>query len=686
MENILEKEAGEELSTINYEVDTFTTAKIDEAVIIAAKSGDERAFEALFMGTYRYVFAAVRKYLKNDQDAYDAIQDTYSRVYKGLAHLESAASFYPWLHRIAENCAKDVLRLSGREILVPTDDLEQAATPEQREQGIDVAADVTDVLKQMPAEQVELLIRVYYDKMRISEIARMQGVPATTVYNRLKSAKKRLKELLKIRGIEKPIYSGEFISMVSIALRNAIGTELLSMAVAEEILHSVVKSANVKGAAIISRFARRERSRAALKIASLLLLSCLIISAAVIITVGIINKSLFGPDTPPDNSGSSVAQTDEDKEPSEEKNDETPSDTATKEDTNAPESPTDSTVDDGGTQPTTPSGIQDPFYNYQIDSSATLSGSFTDYESFGTHSEDGYLNIATTNDNIYAVVGNNLISAKKDSLKLGKIHIENFYALYGESGCFLNVFEDRVYWINQNSKGEFVLHRCNLDGSGHYTKVFTENGCTYVTDLLVASDGVYFLAGKQAGFDYRKNATLYRTDFDFEINASLEDAADFTIIKDNLYYLHGYGNSGSLYKADRATLQNREEFTPDWLYHGSLCSVGDYLVLAQYNKYAHTESASCTNLTIVDSKSGEIVRIRNGEGGEKIRVIDASDLDGGTLIYEHNGLLRTINITSGKIKEMETCGGVVYGKYKYFINNSSMYASELDSSKCYSIH
>lgn len=75
----------------------FTVTPVEQSVIKKAANGDQEAFEALFMGTYRYVFAAVRKYLKNDQDAYDAIQETYTRVYKGISRLES----YPILLSLA---------------------------------------------------------------------------------------------------------------------------------------------------------------------------------------------------------------------------------------------------------------------------------------------------------------------------------------------------------------------------------------------------------------------------------------------------------------------------------------------------------------------------------------------------------------------------------------------------------
>lgn len=253
----------------------FTVTPVENSIIEKAIKGDADSFEKLFMGTYRYVFAAVRKYLKNDQDAYDAIQETYTRVYKNLSRLENVSSFYPWLHRIAENCSLDILKQNGQDIVL--DDLKENAATHDKAPQSDVTSDVTEVLKQLEPEQMEIIYHVYYDGMQVTQIARMQGIPKTTVYNRLNAAKKRLKDLLRVRGIDKPIYGGEFVSLISTALRNAIGTQLLSMAIAEEILHSVTGSKNEKGAFVLSRFARNMRNTAAKKIASIILLVCFLL-------------------------------------------------------------------------------------------------------------------------------------------------------------------------------------------------------------------------------------------------------------------------------------------------------------------------------------------------------------------------------------------------------------------------
>jgi len=664
--------AENDLGFTSYSADAFTVTPLDASIIQRAADGDENAFEKLFMGTYRYVFATVKKYLKNDQDAYDAIQDTYARVYKGLPQLKAVSSFYPWLHRIAENSAKNILRQNNCDMLISLDDEKVDAAVAEPTQESDVSADITAVLKLLPTQQVDLLVRVYYDKMRVSEIARMQGVPATTVYNRLKAAKKKLKELLKIRGIEKPIYSGELISMVSVAIRNAIGTELLSMAVAEEILHTVVNSKNQKGATLISRFARKERSRAALKIASMLLLACLLISAATLLTVGIISRSLFRPANASAVSTGTSSTT-------------TQTAGSTVNTTIATSNSTSAKTDTTGTSKSHTLSTSKMTATTKTDNRITLVGALETLENFGTFAEDGYLNIATTKDRIYAVEYENLAVRSTTPLVVETAN-RVFDKLYGESGCFLNVFENKVYWINQNSSGRFVLNRCNLDGSAHYTKVFEEFDCTFLTDMLVASDGVYFLAGIHGQHAYTKSATLYRTDYDFNVQDTLENVADYTLVKDTLYYLYGHGNSGILFRADRDTFENQTNISPDQLSYGSIHSTGDILVLGEYNKYGHSDFPSSSNLAVVDSVTGETVRMLSGKAGERFEVKDVSPFNGGTVMYNHNGVLKKFNITTGSIENMRVPCGTVHGAYKYLVDQGTLRACEVDSDVYQSWH
>lgn len=269
-------EVEKDLGIRPYCVDNMTNDPVDPEDVKKAQNGDDEAFSKLFWQTYRYVFGISRRYLKNDEDIRDAIQDTYTNIYANLKKLKSPEAFVTWVGKIAVTCSRS---MAEKNAAAKTDTLEDDELVEiddtARDPKTEVKVDITAVLSQMEPADAELLTYIYYDRLRVAEVARMQGVPLTTVYSRLNAAKRKLKELLKIRGIDKAVYGGDIVAIITTALRNAIGTDLLSMAVAAEILHSVVGK-TTKGAAVVAAVARQQRNAAALKIASWLLASAML--------------------------------------------------------------------------------------------------------------------------------------------------------------------------------------------------------------------------------------------------------------------------------------------------------------------------------------------------------------------------------------------------------------------------
>ena len=684
LSEILETEEGEECLLAEYGDSALTAEPLEDDLIIKATGGDGAAFETVFLGTYRYVFSAIRKYLINDQDVYDAIQETYIKVYKNLSHLESPSSFYPWLHRIAENCAKDALRLKGRR--PETADLDEAdkSCSEERNTRAEVSADITEVLKRMPKDQVELLVRAYYDKLRVAEIARMQGVPVTTVHNRLKAAKKNLRELLKLRGIDKQIYGGELVSILSLAIRNAIGTQLLSIAVAEEILQRVVAGADVKGAAVITAIARKERSRSVRRLATVILLFCFGVIALGFLITGLIisglpkiphpsdTSSVVLPDTSSEEDRSDSSHTESSKPPSSSDVSSSKGESSLKDSSSSSSSST-----------STSSAPQFDFYLSVMTDPVELLGSFENNELFGTSTENEELDIATVGDRVYAIVRGDLVSHKTGSTKTS-ILIKNFADFYGTDGKCLNVFEGRVYWANKNSDDKFVLNRIDLDGTGHIFSVFDDfellmlKKCTYITKLTVAKDGVYFVAGRHGDRNYKASGILYRTDFDFNIEKRLETVVDYTLINDKIYYLSGIGNCGHPYRADRDTFKNSINITEDFLDYKNISSVGEYIIIDTHSPYQHIDYGFSTDLKVMDTVSGKIVRAIFGEGGYVTDTMDASELDGGTILIRYNDKPLTMNIKTGEIKLVENWEGTVCGSLKYYIENDTLYSAAVD--------
>ena len=77
---------------------------------IKARNGDRRAFSLLIEQTKRPMYRFVRRYVGNDEDAYDIVQDAYIAAWSALARYDEGRSFLTWLRAIALNKCRDFRR------------------------------------------------------------------------------------------------------------------------------------------------------------------------------------------------------------------------------------------------------------------------------------------------------------------------------------------------------------------------------------------------------------------------------------------------------------------------------------------------------------------------------------------------------------------------------------------------
>ena len=263
--------------------DAKATLTHNSDLIQGAINGESKAFNELYLQSYRYVFFVIRQYISDDETTYDAIQETFIKVYKNIGSLREPASYYGWLTSVAKNTAIDILRTKPSETELVYEE-KNDATLKDEQTNKDVSLDVETVLKKLDPQDADLLSLVYYDGMRISQIAKMQGVPKTTVYSRFNKAKKNLKAQLKVHGIDKAIYSGNFVAMITTAIRNIIGTALLSFAIAQQILNSVIGKKSKKELTV-AKIIHAQQKKAILKIASCIVAISMVTSAVTALTL-----------------------------------------------------------------------------------------------------------------------------------------------------------------------------------------------------------------------------------------------------------------------------------------------------------------------------------------------------------------------------------------------------------------
>jgi RNA polymerase sigma-70 factor (ECF subfamily) len=96
----------------------------DEADLLRAlRGGDELAFERLVREYGGRLLAIARRFLCNEEDARDAVQDAFVSAFKSLPRFEEASRLSTWLHRIVVNASLMKLRTRRRRPEEPIEDL-----------------------------------------------------------------------------------------------------------------------------------------------------------------------------------------------------------------------------------------------------------------------------------------------------------------------------------------------------------------------------------------------------------------------------------------------------------------------------------------------------------------------------------------------------------------------------------
>ncbi len=179
----------------------------DQDLIKLCKQGDRQAFNQLVEKYQERVVNIAYGLLSNKEDAYDAAQETFIKVYRSLNSFAEKSSFSTWIYRILSNVCKDMLRKRQRSVKVisihgdeneekPHDIPDLNPTPEETVEKNELHRQVWDALHQLKSEYREII--VYFDMQELSyeEVSSALGIPIGTVKSRLNRARAALKKIL----------------------------------------------------------------------------------------------------------------------------------------------------------------------------------------------------------------------------------------------------------------------------------------------------------------------------------------------------------------------------------------------------------------------------------------------------------------------------------------------------------
>jgi RNA polymerase sigma-70 factor (ECF subfamily) len=180
-------------------------APSDRELMQRLAGGDREALTPLMERHSKRVYRIALSYLRNPDEALDAVQDTFVKAFQHAARWDTATEVAPWLMRIAVNHSIDRYRKDKRRgvhhtALVDGDHDERIAadevSPERRAQGLELGEKIARALSTLPESHRAVFVLRHYDGMSLEEIAGTLNLSVGTVKSSLHRAVYRLRERL----------------------------------------------------------------------------------------------------------------------------------------------------------------------------------------------------------------------------------------------------------------------------------------------------------------------------------------------------------------------------------------------------------------------------------------------------------------------------------------------------------
>ncbi len=190
----------------------------DQEIINSILKGNTEDFKYIIDRYKDKAFSLLIRMIKNQQDAEEALQDSFLKAYKALPGFKGEAKFSSWFYRIVYNTA--LTKIANNKTNITTIDIEFDDNDEpvndlsslyedndmQFSDFTNVGEIINNLLAKLPAKYGAIISMFYLDEMSIEEIASSTGMTVTNVKVTLHRARNLLKNIAEKTNIKNEIY------------------------------------------------------------------------------------------------------------------------------------------------------------------------------------------------------------------------------------------------------------------------------------------------------------------------------------------------------------------------------------------------------------------------------------------------------------------------------------------------
>ena len=179
-------------------------AGVEEDVVTRSQCRDLAAFEQLVRKYQPYAFSLAMKFLCDEAEASDVVQDSFLRVWKNIDRYDPKQKFTTWLYKIVVNLCVDRFRAlkRSRSIFLSRDrDPAMEDLPDEHDwetlRSYEQLADVIRTLsgRLSPKQRMVFTLRDLQD-LTVEEVVEITGLSTGSVKTNLHYARKSIRDVL----------------------------------------------------------------------------------------------------------------------------------------------------------------------------------------------------------------------------------------------------------------------------------------------------------------------------------------------------------------------------------------------------------------------------------------------------------------------------------------------------------
>ncbi len=179
----------------------MTDDKIQELIGRCAER-DVRAFEQLVRQFQSYAFALAMRLLCNEEEASDAVQESFVRVWKHLDRYDRGRKFTTWLYAIVTNISLDRLRAikRNRRLFFSRDedpsigDIQDERDLHEIQSNEELAGMIRALTDELPLKQRLVFTLRDLQDLSVEEVSEAAGMSIGSVKTNLHYARRRIRQ------------------------------------------------------------------------------------------------------------------------------------------------------------------------------------------------------------------------------------------------------------------------------------------------------------------------------------------------------------------------------------------------------------------------------------------------------------------------------------------------------------